>query len=70
LNDTVTIIASTAGKHITKAFRGSDYQSVQFNRGLEFLVPQIPVDNLKSLAAVIGGLETELTKGPCQNKAP
>ena len=62
MNDTVTILASTTGKHITKAFRGSDYQSVQFNPGSEFLVTQIPVHNLESLAAVISDVETEPTK--------
>ena len=62
MNDNVTILTTATGKHITKAFRGSDYQAVQFNPGSEFLVTQIPVNNLGSLAAVIGNLETEPTK--------
>ena len=59
---TVTILTSATGKHIAKAFRGSEHQAVQFNPGSEFLVKQIPVNNLESLAAVISALETEPTK--------
>ena len=62
MNDTVTILTSATGKHIAKAFRGSEHQAVQFNPGSEFLVKQIPVNNLESLAAVISALETEPTK--------
>ena len=64
MNDTVTILttATGTGKYITKAFRGPHYQAVQFNPGSEFLVNQIPVNNLESLAAVISELETEPTK--------
>ena len=62
MNDTVTILTSSTGKHITKAFRGPDYQTVQFNPGSEFLVTQTPVHNLEGLAAVISNLETEPTK--------
>ena len=59
---TVTILTSATGKHIAKAFRGSEHQAVQFNPGLEFLVKQIPVNNLESLTALISALETEPTK--------
>jgi hypothetical protein len=62
LNDTVTILTSATGKHIAKAFRGSEHQAVQFNPGSEFLVKQIPVNNLESLAAVVSAIETEPTK--------
>ena len=62
MNDTVTILTSTTGKQIAKAFRGADYQPVQFNPGSGFLVTQTPVHNLESLAAVISELETEPTK--------
>ena len=62
MNDTVTILTTATGKYITKAFRGPHYQAVQFNPGSEFLVNQIPVNNLESLAAVISELETEPTK--------
>ena len=62
MNDTVTILTSATGKHIAKAFRGSEHQAVQFNPGSEFQVKQIPVNNLESLAAVISALETEPTK--------
>ena len=62
MNDTVTILTSITGKHITKAFRGADYQAVQFNPGSEFLVTQTPVHNLERLAAVISDVETEPTK--------
>ena len=49
MNDTVTILTTATGKYITKAFRGPHYQAVQFNPGSEFLVKQIPVNNLESL---------------------
>ena len=62
MNDTVTILTSATGKHIAKAFRGSEHQAVQFNPGSEFLVKQIPVNNLESLAAVVSAIETEPTK--------
>ena len=62
MNDTVTTLTTATGKYITKAFRGSDYQAVQFNPGSEFLVAQTPVHNLESLAAVISDVETEPTK--------
>jgi DNA-binding beta-propeller fold protein YncE len=62
LNDTVTILTTATGKYITKAFRGSDYQAVQFNPGSEFWVAQTPVHNLESLAALISDVETEPTK--------
>jgi hypothetical protein len=61
LNDTVTILTTAIGKYITKAFRGPHYQEVQFNPGSEFLVKQIPVNNLESLAAIISDVETEPT---------
>jgi hypothetical protein len=61
LNDSVTILTSATGKQIAKAFRGSEHQAVQFNPGSEFLVTQVPVNNLESLAAVISDLETEPT---------
>ena len=62
MNDRVTILNLTAGKKIAKAFRGADYQVVQFNPGSEFLVTQTTINNLESLAAVISALETEPTK--------
>ena len=62
MNDTVTILTSATGKHIAKSFRDSDYQTVQFNPGSEFLVTQTPVNILERLAAVISALEPEPAK--------
>jgi hypothetical protein len=58
LNERVTILNLTAEKKIAKAFRGADYQVVQFNPGSEFLVTQTTINNLKSLASVINTLKT------------
>ena len=62
MNDTVTIITSVTDNQIVKAFRGPDLQLLNFSPGLEFKVSQKPVDDLQSLASVIGGLEAEPTK--------
>ena len=62
MNDTVTIITSVTDNQIVKAFRGSEHQLLKFSPGLEFKVSQKPVDDLQSLASVIGGLEAEPTK--------
>jgi hypothetical protein len=62
LNDTVTIITSATDNQIVKVFRGSEYQSLKFSPGKKFLATQHPVDDLQSLASVIGGLEAEPTK--------
>ena len=62
LNDTVTIITSATKNQITKSFGAADHQPLKFSPGSEFLVSQQTVDDLQSLASVIGGLETEPTK--------
>ncbi|MDC0541663.1 hypothetical protein OAO50_08390, partial [Paracoccaceae bacterium] len=62
MSDTVTIITSATGNQIVKSFGGPDNQQLKFSPGLEFLAFQHPVDDLQSLASVIGGLEDEPTK--------
>ena len=62
MEERVTILNLTAGKKIAKAFRGADYQVVQFNPGSEFLVAQTTINNLESFASVINALETEPSK--------
>ena len=62
MNDTVTIITSATNNQIVKSFGGPDYQQLKFSPGLEFLAFQHPVDDLQSLASVIGRLEGEPTK--------
>ena len=62
MNDTVTIITSTTGTRIAKAFRSSEHQPLKFRPGSEFLVSQQSVHDLPSLASVIVGLEAEPTK--------
>ena len=62
MNDTVTIITSVTDNQIVKAFRGPDLQLLNFSPGLEFKVSQKSVDDLQSLASVIGALEAEPTK--------
>ena len=62
MTDTVTIITSVTKNQIVKLFGGADLQLLNFSPGLEFKVSQKSVDDLQSLASVIGGLETEPTK--------
>ena len=62
MTDTVTIITSATNNQIVKSFHGGDYQQLKFSPGSEFLVSQQPINDLQSLASVIGGLEAELTK--------
>ena len=62
MTDTVTIITSATNNQIVKSFGGPDYQQLKFSPGSEFLVSQQPINDLQSLASVIGGLEAELTK--------
>jgi len=58
----VTIITSATGNQIAKVFYDPDCPQLKFSPGSEFLVSQQPVQELQSLALVIGGLEAEPTK--------
>ena len=62
MTDTVTIITSATGTRIAKVFLGANHQQLKFSPGSEFLVSQQPINDLQSLASVIGELEAELTK--------
>ena len=62
MNATVTIITSVTNNQIVKSFGGTDYQSLKFSPGTEFLVSQQSVHDLQILASVIGRLEGEPTK--------
>jgi hypothetical protein len=57
LNDTLTIFTSVTNNQIVKSFNGVGYQQLKFSAGLKFLVSQQPVNDLQSLASVIGELE-------------
>ena len=58
----MTIITSVTNNQIVKLFGGTDYQSLKFSPGLEFLASQHPVHDLQNLALVIGRLEAQATK--------
>ena len=62
MTDTATIITSVTKNQIVKLFGGADLQLLNFSPGLEFKVSQKSVDDLQSLASVIGRLEGDLTK--------
>ena len=62
MTDIATIITSVTKNQIVKLFGGADLQLLNFSPGLEFKVSQKPVDDLQSLASVIGRLEGDLTK--------
>ena len=62
MNDTVTSITSVTNNQIVKSFGSVDYKPLKFSPRSKFLVSQYPIDDLHSLALVIGGFETEPTK--------
>ena len=62
MSDTVTTITSVTNNQIVKLFGGTDHQTLKFSPGSEFLVSQLPVIDLPSLALVVGGLEVGPTK--------
>ena len=69
MSDTVTILSSSTGHSLSKAFIGESYVSNKFNPGTTFTASQVTVKDLDSLADLLRSLEAEPTKTIIRGKS-
>ena len=69
MSDTVTILSSSTGHSLSKAFIGEKYVSNKFNPGTTFTTSQVTVKDLDSLADLLRSLEAEPTKTIIRGKS-
>ena len=62
MSDTVTILTSSTGHSLWKAFIGESYVSDKFNPGTTFTDSEVTVKDLDGLADLLLSLEAEPTK--------
>jgi len=59
MSDTLTVLTSEIGKHLSKAFRGENYDPCGFIPGSSFAVSEITVTDLETLSDALRSMETE-----------
>jgi hypothetical protein len=74
MSDTLTVLTSEIGKHLSKAFRGENYDPCGFNPGSSFAVSEITVTDLETLSDALRSMETEqnqtIIRGTLVDQAP
>ena len=69
MSDTVTILTSSTGHSMSKAFIGESYVSNKFNPGTTFTDSEVTVKDLDSLAVLLRSLAPEPTKTIIRGKS-